>query len=61
MPTEIAVDKACADCGEDPEPYDQHPYVDTDRDNAPICRECYERWKEDQECPTCGRSGSCSC
>jgi hypothetical protein len=41
----------CADCGERKE----CPYVDDARDCAPICRDCYERWKEEQGCPTCGR------
>jgi len=44
-------EQVCADCGEQ----GPCPYVDTERDGAPICAECYERWREQQRCSECGR------
>jgi hypothetical protein len=35
----------CADCGE-PTP---GLFRDTERDNAPICWGCYEKWREEQD------------
>jgi hypothetical protein len=35
--------QVCADCRDE----GPCPFVDTERDGAPICRWCYERWKDD--------------
>lgn len=37
--------KICADCGKET----PGPFVDTCRDNAPICSDCHQRWREQQE------------
>ncbi len=37
----------CSICGEEAQ-YDQLPFVDTENGNAPVCRECYEEWRDDQ-------------
>lgn len=49
--TSVNVAQVCADCGKK----GLCPYVDTDRNGAPICAECYQRWKELRRCETCGR------
>ena len=35
-------DQTCADCGK----LGRCPFVDSDRENAPICADCYRCWRE---------------